>query len=259
MTTTATLRAVGAEWARFRTVRSTWWCLVGTGVLMGMAALTFGADRATGRGGTFAATAPVVDGAVLFQVGIVALAMLPVTAEYASGGVRASVQAVPRRGRFLLAQAVVVASSAAVATVLGGLVTAVVVREFLRLEPFGGPAGLPLGPVVADLLRLGCFAALVALLTVGVAVAVRHAAGTLALLFALLFALPLLLASTGSAPLVELALRLPTGAGLAFLGSTGTPVGPLLDYPPLEGLAWLAGWTAAALGLGAAVFHGRDL
>lgn len=264
MGTTPLRRAVGAEWTKFWSVRSTWWCLLGAGMLMGLAALTLGADSATtgaaatGRAPTFPATRPVIDSALFFQFGIVALAMLVVTPEYASGGIRATLAAVPVRGRLLAAKALVVATVVAVATAVGGLATALVVWAFLTLDPFGGPAELPPGVMAVDLLKLGCFAASVALLTIGVSFAVRNAAGTLTVVFLLLVGAPMLLAMTGNETLVAVTLRMPVFAGLTFMGSVNNPAGELLAYPPLEGLAWLVAWTAAALALGYAELRRRD-
>ncbi|MEV6631122.1 hypothetical protein AB0M54_10240 [Actinoplanes sp. NPDC051470] len=246
-----------SEWTKFWSVRSTWWCLVGAGALMGMAALTLGADSATG-GRHFAATQPVIDAAVVFSFGIAALAMLTVTAEYASGGIRATLQAVPRRGRLLAAKAVVVAAVVAVATALGGLVTAVTVWAFLRLDPFDGAAGLPVAEVATDLLKLGCFGAMIALLSVGVSFALRSSAGTLTVVFLLLAGIPLVLAMTGDQVLIEASLRTPLFAGLSFMGSANNPAGEQLAYPAGEGFAWLAGWTLAALAIGYAVLRRRD-
>lgn len=251
--------AVGAEWTKFWTVRATWWCLTGAGALMGMAAITLGADRATGDGvPVFAATGPVIDGAVVFSFGIAALAMLTVTAEYASGGIRATLQAVPVRGRLLAAKALVVATVVAVLTAVGGLITAVVVWAFLTLEPFDGAARLDAARMATDLLRLGVFGALIALLAIGVGFALRSAAGTLTVVFLLLVGLPLMMAMTGSEALVAASLRTPLFAGLAFMGSVNTPAGEAMSYSAAEGLAWLVAWVTAALAIGWAELRRRD-
>ena len=252
------MSAFGSEWTKFWTVRSTYWSMLGAGAMMGMAAVTLGADAATDGARGFAATQPVIDGAVFFAFGIVALAMLGVTAEYASGGIRPTLQAVPRRGRMLAAKALVVAAVVGVATALAGLITAVVVWAFLVMDPFDGAAALPAGEMAGDLLRLGCFGAMIGLLTVGVGFALRNAAGTLTVCFLLLVGLPLLLAMTGNDVLIEMSLRLPLFAGLMFMGSANTPAGDLLAYSALEGFAWLAGWTAAALAIGWSELRRRD-
>lgn len=253
------MAAAGSEWIKFWTVRSTYWCLIGAGALMGMAALTLGADSATGDAvAPFAATRPVIDAAVVFSFGVAALAMLTVTAEYASGNIRPALQAVPVRGRLLAAKALVVAGVVGVATMLGGLVSAAAVWAFLRMDPFGGVARMPAGEVAGDLLKLGCFGALIALLAIGVSFALRSAAGTLTVVFLLLVGVPLLLAMTGSEALIAASLRMPLFAGLTFMGSSNTPAGDLLSYPAGEGLAWLIGWTVAALAIGYAELRRRD-
>jgi ABC-2 type transport system permease protein len=260
----ALLRTTGAEWTKFWSVRSTWWCLLGTGAMMGLAALTLGADAASPPPGpadplpAFPATQPVVDSAIFFQFGVVALAMLVVTAEYASGAIRSTLQAVPVRGRLLAAKALVVAVTVAVVTALGGLVTAVVVWALLSLEPFQARIGLHPMTTTLDLLRLAVYAACIAGLSVGVSFALRSAAGSLTVVFLLLAGVPVLLAMSGNEVLVQIMLRMPLMAGLAFMGSVNNPAGPLLDYPAWEGLAWLAAWTAAALATGHAILRRRD-
>ena len=252
------IAVAGAEWTRFWTVRSTYWAMLGAGAMMGLAGTTLGADAATNNLRGFAATQPVIDGAVFFAFGIVALAMLGVTAEYASGGIRPTLQAVPRRGRLLAARSLVVAGIVGVATAVCGLITAFAVWGLLRVEPFDGAAVLPPAEMADDLLRLGCFGAMIALLTIGVSFALRSSAGTLTVLFLLLAGAPLLIAMTGSEVLIEVSLRMPLFAGLMFMGSVNTPAGPEFAYSAPEGFAWLAAWTVAGLAIGYAELRRRD-
>ncbi|PZG08414.1 ABC transporter permease, partial [Nonomuraea aridisoli] len=222
----STLRqAAAAEWVKLWSVRSTWWCLGGALLLMVLGAVTLGGSTATealrdGETGLrLTASEPVVAATSFAQFALVAAAMLAVTSEYASGTVRVTLQATPVRGVMLAAKALVVAPVMAVAGMLSGAAATAAVHLLLSIDLFGGLVVLPPGEVVRDLLGVGVFYALVAVMTVGAGLAMRSAAGTLTVMFMLLLGLPLMLLMAGGPVALAAALRMPTFAGLAFMGS----------------------------------------
>ncbi|MET7462989.1 ABC transporter permease [Nonomuraea sp. NPDC005501] len=257
-------RAVGAEWVKLWSVRSTWWCLAAATVLMVLSALMLGGATVTDMvregvaGARLTASEPAVSATSFVQFALVAMAMLAVTSEYASGGIRATLQATPIRGRVLAAKALVVAPVMVAAGVVSGGAATVAVYAVLSADVFGGLVELPPAEVALDLLRMGVFFALVAVMAVGVGAAMRSAAGTLTVMFMLLMGLPLMLLMTGSQAALEASMRMPLFAGLAFMGSTDNLTGGPIPYTAAEGLAWLAGWTAAALAAGHALLRRRD-
>lgn len=256
-------QATGAEWVKLRSVRSTWWCLVCATALMVLSALTLGAGTATdmvrdGAGRPFPASQPVTSATSFAQFALVALAMLAITSEYASGSIRTTLQATPIRGRVLAAKALVLVPVTFAAGVLSGGVATVAVYVVLSADVFGGYVALPLTEVVPELLSVGLFFALVSVTTLGVGAAMRGSAGTLSTVFMLLMGVPLLLMMAGSRMAFEVSLRMPMFAGLAFMGSTDTPIGGPVPYSAPEGLAWLLAWTAVAVGAGYAVLRRRD-
>ncbi|WP_345571055.1 ABC transporter permease [Nonomuraea rosea] len=257
-------QAAGSEWAKLWSVRSTWWCLAGGLALLVLSALTLGGAAATdalregARGVRITASEPVVSATSFAQFALVALAMLTVTSEYASGGIRVTLQATPVRGTVLAAKALVMAPVMFVAGVAGGGLATGMVFLALSADVFGGLVVLPPGEVVTDLLGVGVFFALVSVLTLGVAAAVRSAAGTLTVVFMLLMGLPLMLLMTGSQAALDVSMRMPLFAGLAFMGSTDNLTGGPMPYPAGEGLAWLLAWAAAGAAAGYAVLRRRD-
>ncbi|TMR91633.1 ABC transporter permease [Nonomuraea basaltis] len=275
-------QAAGAEWAKLWSVRSTWWCLASATALMVLSAVTVGGAAATdalregratgtapggggqaagvpgGGGADIVASEPVVSATSFAQFALVALAMLVITSEYASGAIRVTLLATPVRGVVLAAKALVVAPVMAVAGVLSGAVATAAVYLLLSIDVFGGLVALPAGEVALDLLGIGVFFALVSVMTLGVGTAMRSAAGTLTVVFMLLMGLPLMLLMTGSQVAVDVSLRMPLFAGLAFMGSTENMTGGPIPYSAVEGLAWLLGWTAAAVAAGHAVLRRRD-
>jgi ABC-2 type transport system permease protein len=257
-------QAAGAEWAKVRSVRSTWWCLAAAAALQVLGAVTLGGATATealrgdGPAAPVTASEPVVSATSFAQFALVALAMLTITSEYASGSIRATLQAVPARGVLLAAKALAVGPVMAVAGVLSGAVATGCVWRLLSVEVFGGLVVLPVGTVVADLAEVGAYYALVSVMTLGVGAALRSAAGTLTVVFMLLLGLPLMLLMTGSQVALDASLRMPTFAGLAFMGSADNMTGGPIPYSAGEGLAWLLAWTAAAAVAGHTVLRRRD-
>ncbi|UBU17515.1 ABC transporter permease [Nonomuraea gerenzanensis] len=257
-------RATGAEWAKLWSVRSTWWCLACALALSVLTSLTLGGAAATdalrdgATGVRIVASEAVVSATSFVQFALVAAAMLVITNEYASGGIRATLQATPARGVVLAAKALVVGPVMFAAGVLFGAVSAVSVYALLSVEVFGGLVVLPFGDLVADLAGMGVFYALVSVLTLGVGAAMRSAAGTLSVMFMLLMGLPLVILMTGVPALLDASLRMPMFAGLAFMGSTENLTGGPMPYPAGEGLGWLLAWVAAAVAVGYAVLRRRD-
>ncbi|MET8868426.1 ABC transporter permease [Nonomuraea sp. NPDC004580] len=258
-------QSVAAEWVRVWSVRSTWWCSACAFVLTVLAAATLalGAANATeavreGVDTRITASEAVVSATSFAQFALVALAMLTVTSEYASGGIRVTLQATPVRGMVLAAKALVVAPVMVLAGVLTGAVATAAVYALLSIDVFGGLVVLPPGEVVGDLLATGGYYALIGVMTVGAGAAMRSAAGTLSVMFMLLMGLPLLLIMTGSQVAVDVSLRMPMFAGLAFMDSTDNLTGAPIPYSAGEGLGWLLAWTAATLATGWAVLRHRD-
>ncbi|MEV4101130.1 ABC transporter permease [Nonomuraea sp. NPDC049649] len=249
--------AVAAEWVKLRSVRSTWLCLAAGVVVSVLGAVALGGAAAS-AGERVQATEPVVSVMLFSQYAAITLAVLAVTAEYASGTIRPTLQAVPVRGRMLAAKALVVAPLLFAATVLTGAAAALATYLVLLAPVFRAAPGLAPAETAADLLRFGVFHALIGVLAVGAGAALRGSAGALAVLFMATLGLPLLLVMTGAPVALEVSLRLPTFAGMAFLESTDNLTGGPLPYPPGEGLAWLAAWTALALAAGYAVLRRRD-
>lgn len=254
--------AVATEWTKLWSVRSTWWCLAGGVALLVLCTLTVGGALSSRNGRPRTADLPAteaVGSAVIFaQFALITLAMLTVTGEYASGGIRSTLQATPVRGRVLAAKVLVVAPVLFVVGVVAGAGSALLSYAMLSAAPFDAPVTLAAGEMVGDLVRLGVFCALAGVLTVGSGFALRSAAGTLTVVFMLMMGLPLMLLMTGAPPLVEASLRLPMFAGLAFMESVENPTGGPVPYSAGEGLAWLVGWTVAALVAGYVVLRRRD-
>lgn len=247
---TAFRHALGAEWVRLWSVRSTWWSLAAATAMMGVFASTFVYEAVEETGtSTGSIVAAGQFGMALAEYGLLLIALLAVTGEFSTGAVRTGLQWMPQRGSFIAARCAVTVTVTTAAAVLLVLVTD------LGLWALAGPSIPMVTPTIGELAAsLGRVAVAVAgstCLTVGLAFALRNAAGTLTTVFLLLFVLPAALGDRSAAWLRTLASHLP-----------GSAVVSLLDLTTLVGdgraTAILGAWGAAAIGIGVWTFHRRD-
>jgi ABC-2 type transport system permease protein len=236
-----------AELTKLRTVRSTPWTLAAfAAVSAGLAALLElslrDAERRENYDPLFAAFLPLTIG----QMALVVFGALAVTSEYSSGTIRASLAAVPHRGRFYLAKLAAVTAVAAAASVLTVAVTFAASRAPLTAEALEACAG------ACIYLTLMCAFAL------GVAAMVRHTAAVLGGLLPVLF---LGSQGLGNIPAIRTVTQfLPDQTGWVIMHLAGPQDDPRWDraYGPWSGLALLTLWTVAALLGGYLVLRRRD-
>lgn len=254
--------ATRAEWVKLRSIRSsTWTALAVVGVTVGLTAFlaAVGSTNANEAGarGDDDVVVNGLRGVWLGQVAMVAFGAVAVSSEFATGTIRATFAAIPRRSVVVGAKATVVA---AVALAVGSVAT---VLSFLIAQPLlhaGGyvPPAYPfvsLGDAFAIRAVLGSalFLMLLALLAVGVAWVVRHAAAAMTVVVSLVLVPTVVMEFFTGRPRELLQEVAPT-AGLAVQITTER-----FDTPPLGpwgGLGVTAAWTAAAL-LAAAWTTGR--
>ena len=179
--------AVRAEWIKLRTLTSTWV----TSAITIVITVLFGAGLAMGYAGSPEraddAKTMISSGSVLGMIVVAVLGALVVTGEYASGQIRSSVMAVPRRGRLFVAKALVVSGFS---FVLG--VVCVALSYALSYPFMKGHAGS-----LTDAHYLGLFwgtglsFAVVALMALGLGYLTRSTAGAITVVVSLLFVAPI--------------------------------------------------------------------
>ena len=188
-----------------------------------------------------------ISATAIVQVVVATMAMLTITAEYATGSIRSTLQWTPVRRNVLLAKAMVL--------------TPLVFSVGLLLGVIGAAAGglamgdwavLDLSRLAVDLLAIAGYLTLAGLITLGLGVVIRSTAGTLTASFLLLLVIPMMLGQTGLTIPVWIAALLPGGAGENLLTGSTDPL------PPAASLAVLAAWTIGTLYLGARTLHHRD-
>ncbi|GAB2800945.1 ABC transporter permease subunit [Streptomyces daliensis] len=227
--------AIVSEWTKIRSVRSTVWTL---GVMF-VLVVGIGFLTALGLSGSDFTGMPLLSGGLfglmLGQICVITLGVLVITSEYGTGMIRTTLTASPQRGRVLTAKAVVFFVLAFVMTTVACTVTALINSVLLSGQSVSGferqadAMGILIenGQVVADssqwlgaTVGAGLYVALLGLLSLAVGALLRHSAGAITAMLALVL-LPLVMA-------------------MFMMGEALQDVREiLLEYSPLNGLASL--------------------
>jgi len=254
--------ALHAEWTKLRTLASTGWLLLG--VVAFTVAVSAAADAAAScpAGGCQADQAKLsLTGIQVGQAIVVVIAVLAVSSEYSTGMIRVTLAAMPRRLTVLAAKAGLVVGLVLTAGAVAALGSLLAGRLILPGHGFtlahgSQPLSLGDGPVLRAVCGSVLYLGLVALLSLGIAAAVRESAVAIGFVLGLLYVFPIV-ASVASNPHWQRHLEQigPMTAGLYIQATVGLKSLPLT---PWQGLGVLAAWAFGALLLGAAVLRLRD-
>jgi hypothetical protein len=173
------------------------------------------------------------------------LGMLAVTSEYATRGIVVTLACTPSRTRLLLAKTAVVGAAVFAAggliAALGVAASAPLLQRYWEFDP---------GQVAGRILAMAAYMALIAVLALGLGTLIRRSAGTITVLFALLYVLPI--------GLQGLAATLDAEFLNTFASFTPGPAGErFMAGEPVSGLV-LTAWAAAAVAVGVWVMRRRD-
>jgi ABC-2 type transport system permease protein len=261
--------ALHAEWTKLRTVAGPAWLLAATVVLtVGVSAAATAAVRCP-SGIACPVDIPKLSltGIEFGQAVVAILAVLAIGGEYSTGMIRVTLTAMPRRSAVLAAKAVLVAGlvlAAGAIAVGGSLLTG---RVILPGHGFTAARGFPLlslsdGPTLRAAGGSVLYLALIALLSLGIATAVRDSAVrdsavAIGVVLGLLYLSPIILTALTRDPVWPHRLEryAPMSAGLTIQDTTGLRGLPI---SPWGGLGVLAAWAAAAMLAGGLVLRWRD-
>jgi ABC-2 type transport system permease protein len=237
-------RAVGAEWTKLRSVRSTYGSLLAAVIVtVGIAALAGWAILTDDKPNPATATDLAAVGASLGQFGLVALAALAITGEFATGSIRTTLAATPARWAVLTAKAAVVGAvtfpAGLVATALATLAASAIL-------------GIGTDGILTVSARSAAALTLTSLLVVGLGAVLRSAAGTITTAVAVLFAPPILGALLSNEIVAAVLDHLPAGLSGVVASGTGD------RYSPEVAALLLGAWAVGALALGVITLHRRD-
>jgi len=256
-------RALHAEWTKLRTLAAAGWLLLGVVVVtVAVSAAAAGAYTCTSSAGCHPdITRLSLTGVDVGQAIVAILAVAVVSGEYSTGMIRATLAAMPRRGVVLAAKAAVAGSltlAAGGVAALGSVLAGRLILPGHGLSPAHGYPDLSLadGAVLRAAAGSALYLALIALLSVGVAVVVRDSAVATGVILGLLYLFPVLGQVVSSANWQRHLDQLgPMTAGLEIQASAGLRGLPI---SPWAGLGVLAAWAAAALLAGGLLLRLRD-
>jgi len=251
-----------AEWTKLRTLASTGWLLLGAAALTIAVSVTADAAATCPSGGCQADPAKLsLTGVQVGQVMVAVVAVLAVGNEYSTGMIKVTLAAMPRRLTVLAAKAALVAGLVLAAGAVAVLASVLAGRLILPGHGFTAAHGyLPLslgnGPVLRAASGSVLYLALIALLSLGVAIAVRETAVAIGFVLGLLYVFPVVTSVVGNQHWQRhLEQTGPMTAGLYIQATANLRSLPLT---PWEGLGVLALWAAGALIIGALLFRFRD-
>jgi len=254
--------ALNAEWTKLRTLPGTFWLLLAAAALT--VAVSAAAAAATSCPAGHCAEDPAkisLTGIYLGQAVVAVMAVMVVSGEYSTGMIRLTLAAMPGRISVLAAKAVVLTGLVLVtgaAAVTAALLAGRLILPGHGISPAHGYPALSItdGPVLRAAAGSVLYLALIALLSLGAAAALRESAAAIGGVLGLLYLFPIIAAVAGSPDLARHLQQIgPMTAGLAIQATTNLSSLPI---SPWAGLGVLAAWAAGALLAGGLVFRLRD-
>jgi ABC-2 type transport system permease protein len=251
---------IASEWTKLRSVRSTVWTLLITGVAgIGISAIITSAtasrwaDRSPANQATFDPTRSSLAGLLFAQLAIGVLAVLVISAEYSTGTIRATLAAVPRRPLVLSAKVLVFG----VLVVLTGEVTSFAAFGVGQkiLSGHTPTASLADPDVARAVVGGGLYVTALGLLGLGMAAIIRHAAAAISAFVGVLFILPVITAVLPSSLADDVGRFLPANIGTVMISAHHHDTNA---FGPWPSFAILAGYAAAALAAGGILLSRRD-
>jgi ABC-2 type transport system permease protein len=246
------MTALRSEWTKLRTVRGTWWALgLALGLTLLMTAFICSTVRTSGKppGDSGDDTMMLSLAGVLFgQFAVVALAVVAITSEHATGTIRATFAANPRRHAVLASKAAIVAGTVLLVGLIASLFAFLVAQPILHGNGFVSangydPLSLGDGAALRAVGGSALYLALLALLSLGVGAILRHTAAAVTTVLALMF-VPLLVSGLLPESAQDTIQRIaPMTAGICVQTTPGHGA-PL---SPGAGIAVLGAWAAAAM------------
>ena len=216
---------LASEWTKIRSVRSTYWTLVAAAAtIIGLSAIIcavfvaqFANLTAEDKAGFDAASASLTGG-ILGQFAIAVLGVLVITGEYASGMIRTTFSAVPKRLPVLAAKVAVFGAVTLAATTTACFIAFYIGQAILSAKDIGVSIGTP--NALRTVVGTGLYLTILGLLSLGLGALLRKTAGAISAVVGILFVLPVL-ASFLPSSLEGIQKYLPSNAGQIIVGGAG--------------------------------------
>jgi len=251
-------RVIRSEWTKLRSVPSTAWSLlaavaliVGVGALYSLLRVTRPPTDPAAVA-SFDPTAVSLTGVQLAELAIGVLGVLLIAGEYATGTIRASLAAVPRRLPVLWGKAVVVGLATLVLCLPAALAAFLVGQSILAGEHLDIALSAP--GVARAVVGSALYLSAIGLLGLGLGALLHSTAGAVSGLFGILFAPQLLAGLLPEAWSDRIYPYLPVPAGVAVTAVQPDPAA----LAPWSGFALFCLYVAVVLALAAWRLRSRD-
>ncbi len=240
-------RVITSEWTKFRSLRSSLiTLLVGVVLTVGLGALICGVVAAQwdsarpGEHASFHAVDTSLTGVGIAQLALGVLGVLLLSGEYATGMIRASLTAVPKRLTLFWAKLAVFAG------VVGAVSVAASFAAFFAGQSFLSSKHVNVSITSPDALRMvagaGIYMTLIGIIGMALAGLLRNTAAGISTLVAMIFVIPPIMYLLPSSVADRIGPYLPSNAGQAFWTHQ---TGVHLSAP--AGFAVLCAWAAVAV------------
>ena len=249
--------ALRSEFTKIRSVRSTYWTLLALVVVtVGFGALASWGVASHGQPGPdFDPTQQSLSGLYISQLIMGVLGVLVITSEYSTGMIRTTLSTMPRRGTIIAAKAVVFAVVAFVTGLITSFASFFLGQALMSSHHISTTIGQP--HVLRAVIGGALFLTACGLLAFGIGLLLRHTAGAISTVVALLFVLSILINFLPSSWQVHVDKWIPAIAGAQIW--TAVPVhGQDPMFAPWTGFAVFCGYAAIALVAGVILFRKRD-
>jgi ABC-2 type transport system permease protein len=282
--------ALASEFTKLRSVRSTYWTLgalffvsVGLGIAITAGTAANFANNPGNKAGFDATQASLGAFFELGQLIIAVLGAMVITSEYSTGMIRTSLTAQPRRGVVYAAKAMVFTAVTLVISIITAFIAFFIGQAIYSSKGVSaslfhtvtipananvncGPSGctatfsgtdvITASTVLTAIIGTALFVTIVALIAFGVGSIVRHTAGAIAIVIALLFIVPVLEQTLPNDWRWDIMRFLPDAATRVISVTVGGTNIHLWSAWPQLGVTAL--WAAVLVGIGAYLFRKRD-
>jgi ABC-2 type transport system permease protein len=254
------VQALHAEWTKLRTVAGPAWLLAAVIALtVAVGTVAAGAAQCPSAACGIDPAKVSLTGLYLGQAAVAVAGVLAVGNEYSTGMIKLSLIAVPRRLTWFFAKAAVLTVPVLIASALavaGSALAGWLILPGHGFTPAHGYGSLITGTDIRAAAGAILYLTLIALLSLGIATAVRDSAVAIGLMLGLLYLFPIVASLVSDATLARHLQQIgPLSAGLDAQTTIGVKTLPLT---PWQGLGVVALWTAGALLLGALALKSRD-
>jgi ABC-2 type transport system permease protein len=282
--------ALASEFTKLRSVRSTYWTLgalfivsVGLGIAITAGTAANMVNNPGNKAGFDATQASLGAFFELGQLIIAVLGAMVITSEYSTGMVRTSLTAQPRRGVVYAAKAIVFTAVTLVISIVTAFIAFFIGQAIYSSKGVSaslfhtvtvpananvncGPGGctatfsgtdvITASAALTAIIGTALFVTIVALIAFGVGSIVRHTAGAIAIVIALLFIVPILEQTLPNDWRWDIMRFLPDAATRVISVTVGGTNIHLWSAWPQLGVTAL--WAAVLVGVGAYLFRTRD-